>query len=226
MKILLRHASALSGPSFVRQWSNNSTLPGGFSAAGLREWATVTNFGTEGYENQTRQDIRTRKLDYNRYADLFSKRVSDGCCNFLSGHASPSNILGRAFFGSRSFKAERVLLSSLNSVFRTYPEGSTILPEQFNLNDRYLYWKASLISPLETIFTYQIDRLHLRGCTMLAYDPTLKKVFHGNCIDIAEDRVQSSLGVRMHVGYAKYLLAGMVRELEILASDSGNPARV
>lgn len=115
--------------------------------------------------------------------------------------------------------AERVFLSSLNSVFRTYPESSTILPDQFNLNGRYLHWKASLIAPLEIMYTYQIDGLHLRGCTMLAYDPSLKKVYHGNCIDIAEERVQSSLGVRMHVRYAKYLLDGMIRELEVLAND-------
>jgi hypothetical protein len=57
---------------------------------------------------------------------------------------------------------------------------------------------------------------------MLAYDPSLKKVYHGNCIDVAEERVKSSLGIRMHVHYAKYLLGGMVRELEILSSDTQN----
>ena len=227
-KILLRHAlsspppSSTSTPGSVGQWSNSSTLPGGFSTDGLREWATLTDFGADGYEDQTRQDIRRRKMEYDRYADLFSMRVSDGCSNYLASRPSPSDVLGRAFFGSRRFTAEKIFISSLNSIFHLYPEGSTILPAQFNMNDRFLHWNVSSKSPLEIIYTYQIDVFHFRGCTMLAYDPSLKKVYHGNCIDVAEERVKSSLGIRMHVHYAKYLLGGMVRELEILSSDTQN----
>ncbi|KAL3767508.1 hypothetical protein ACHAWU_000171 [Discostella pseudostelligera] len=224
-KILLRHASSsppssTSTPGSVGQWSTNSTLPGGFSADGLREWATLTDFGADGYENQTRQDIRRRKMEYDRYADLFSTRVSDGCSNYLASRPCPSDVLGRAFFGSRSFMTEKIFLSSMNSIFHLYPEGSTILPAQFNMNDRFLHWKVSSKSPLEIIYTYQIDGLHFRGCTMLAYDPSLNKVYHGNCIDVSEERVNSSLGIRIHVHYAKYLLGGMVSEMEILSRDA------
>lgn len=116
--------------------------------------------------------------------------------------------------------SERLLLSSLNSVFRMYPKDSTILPVRFNINDQYLQWKVSFKAPLEIIYTYQIDRFHFRGCTMLAYDPSLNKIYHGNCIDVAQEKVQSSLGIRMHVQYAKYLLDGMASELEMLASDA------
>jgi hypothetical protein len=216
IRILVRPVST-SKTGSVGLWSKNSTLPGGFSADGLREWATLTDFGADGYEHQTRQDIRRRKLEYDRYADLFSKRLSDGCNNNLACHACPSDLLGRAFFGSRSFMAERLFLSALNSVFRMYPEGATILPDQFNVNDRYLQWRVSVKSPLEIIYTYQIGGLHFRGCTMLAYDPSLRRVYHGNCIDTADERVKSSFGVRVHARYAEFLLDGMVRDLEMLA---------
>ena len=72
-------------------------------------------------------------------------------------------------------------------------------------------------APLELICSYQIERLNFRGCTMLAYDPALKKVYHGNCIDFAEQRIQGMIlktSFEIHKRYAEFLLADMVSTLE------------
>lgn len=89
---------------------------------------------------------------------------------------------------------ERILLHLLNSVFRMYSKYSTILLVQFYMISQYLQWKVSFRAPLEMIYTYKIDGLKFRG-TMLAYDPSLNKIVPGNCIDIAQERVQPSLGI-------------------------------
>ena len=55
---------------------------------------------------------------------------------------------------------------------------------------------------------------------MLAFDPTLRKVYHGNCIDITNGRIKGhihELAVQMHVKYAELLLNDMVEDLEKLA---------
>ena len=59
---------------------------------------------------------------------------------------------------------------------------------------------------------------------MLAFDPSLRKVYHGNCIDVREERIQKGFfpkkGVQLHVAYAKFLLDGMTDELENLANKT------
>ena len=58
---------------------------------------------------------------------------------------------------------------------------------------------------------------------MLAFDPSLRKVYHGNCIDVREEIIQGFFpkkGVRLHVAYAKFLLDGMTNELENLANKT------
>lgn len=56
---------------------------------------------------------------------------------------------------------------------------------------------------------------------MLAFDPSLRRVYHGNVINVAEKRTKEEflpdMGSKMHVKYAKFLLDGMVEELEKLA---------
>jgi hypothetical protein len=53
---------------------------------------------------------------------------------------------------------------------------------------------------------------------MLAYDPALKKVYHGNCIDFAEQRIEQGMILKtsfeIHKNYAEFLLAGMVSTLK------------
>ena len=55
---------------------------------------------------------------------------------------------------------------------------------------------------------------------MLAFDPALRKVYHGNCINVTNERVKGyipELAIQMHVKYAELLLNDMANELENLA---------
>jgi hypothetical protein len=226
-----RHGSGrkilISRPLFSKSvstslWSNKSILPGGFNSNGLREWAVLNDFGSDGCVTQTSREMRRRRRQVidDPYVDLFSKRVSDECSQYLSGHPSPSDALGRAFFGSRNFIAEKIALSSLDSLLSLYPEGATTLPKEFGLNNQYLQWKVTMKAPLELICSYQIERLNLRGCTMVAFDPALRRAYHGNCFDVAEKRIEGFFlknGIHMHTKYAEFLLDGMVESLEKLA---------
>jgi hypothetical protein len=219
---LIRPSSSLSKPEDTSNLWSKAILPGGFTADGLREWAVLNDFGATDNcgTSPTSQDMRRRKrqLVDEPYVDLFARRVSDECSQYLSQHPSPSDELGRAFFGSTNFMVERMILSSLNSLFSLYPEGTSTLPTVFGLNDQYLQWKVTMKAPLELICSYHIDRLNFRGCTMLAYDPALKKVYHGNCIDFAEQRIEQGMILKtsfeIHKKYAEFLLAGMVSTLE------------
>mmetsp|Transcript_28264 Transcript_28264/g.51095 ORF Transcript_28264/g.51095 Transcript_28264/m.51095 type:complete len:242 (-) Transcript_28264:7-732(-) len=225
-QILVRCSSAPSRSSST--WANRTTLPGGFNADGLRDWAIRTDFGADGYENMTGQEIRRRRRQISDdpkkepYADLFSKRVSDECSQYLARHPSPSDVLGRAFFGSRSFMGEKLVLSSLNSLFSLYPGHATTLPTNFKLNEQYLEWKVTMKAPLELICSFQIGGLKVKGCTMLAFDPSLRKAYHGTCMDVAEERIEGFLpekGIQMHKKYAQFLLDGMTDELENIANE-------
>ena len=183
----------------------------------------LNDFGSDGCVTQTSQEMRRRRRQVidDPYVDLFSKRVSDECSQYLSGHPSPSDALGRAFFGSRNFIAEKIALSSLDSLLSLYPEGATTLPKEFGLNNQYLQWKVTMKAPLELIWSYQIVRLNLRGCTMVAFDPALRRAYHGNCFDVAEKRIEGFFltnGIYMHTKYAEFLLDGMVESLEKLAN--------
>ena len=185
----------------------------------------LMDFGRDVQENPNGQEMRRRRRqltdDQNQpYVDLFSSKVGDKCSEYLARHPSPSDVLGRAFFGSKSFGGEKMILSTLNS----YPSDAITLPN-FKLNDQYLQWKVRMKTPIELICSYSVDveRLKFRGCTMLAYDPSLRKVYHGNCINVAEERIKGffpELGIQLHVKYAKFLLDGMVAELDKIAADS------
>ena len=119
--------------------------------------------------------------------------------------------------------AEKILLSSLDSLLSLYPEGATTLPKEFGLNNQYLQWKVTMKAPLELICSYQIERLNFRGCTMVAFDPALRRAYHGNCIDVAEKRIEGFFlkkVIHMHTKYAEFLLDGMVGSLEKLANGN------
>jgi len=199
--------------------SNLSTLSGGYHSDNLREWAILTNFGND--VNITGQEIRRRRRqipeDENKlpYVDLFSKKVSNECSKYISNQHSPTDVLGRAFFGCNSFRAEKMLLNTMNTLSSIYPTNATTLPSEFNMRDQYLHWKVTSLAPSEIILSYNI--LRFRGATMLAFDPTLRKVYHGNCIDVTNGRIKGhipELAVQMHVKYVELLLNDMVDELE------------
>ena len=206
--------------------NNLSTLSGGFDADHLREWAMLTNFGSNDIDSITGQEIRKRKRqipeDENKlpYVDLFSTKISSECSKYISNQHSPTDVLGRAFFGCNSFRAEKMLLNTMNTLFSLYPTNATTLPSVFNMRDQYLSWKVTSLAPSEIILSYNIESLRFRGATMLAYDPSLRKVYHGNCIDVTNERMKGfipELAIQMHVKYAESLLHGMVEELENLA---------
>lgn len=72
-------------------------------------------------------------------------------------------------------------------------------------------------APLELICSWGVERHDIKGCTMLAFDPSLGKVYHGNCINVQMQRLQGHElrhFMKLHVRYAKFLLGGMVGELE------------
>ena len=227
--IISRHVHQIR-KRFVSPVRYRSTLPGGFTKQGLLQWCLITEFGADGYQNLTSQVLRRRRRqlelmdDYAQpYTDLFSKRVSSECNEYLWAHHSPSDVLGRAFFGSTNFAGERMVLSSLNSMLSLYPEenNAATLPDKFNLGDTYLQWKVTMKAPLELICSWNVEKLNIKGCTMMAFDPSLRYVYHGNCIDMANDKLRGELpqmGIKMHEKYANFLLDGMVHELESIAT--------
>jgi hypothetical protein len=205
--------------SSTPSWSR-STIGGGFTKDGLLQWAMLTDFGSD--TNMNGQQMRRRRRQMNDdpsrlpYVDLFSQSISKECCNYLTHQPSVSGLLGKAFFGSRQFLPEKYLLTALNSAFSLYPHTAISLPE-FELNDRFLQWKVTMNAPLELICSWGIERYDIKGCTMMAFDPSVRKVYHGNCINV---RMQTLEGLefrhvtRLHVMYANFLLGGMVDELE------------
>lgn len=203
---------------------NLSTLSGGFDADHLREWAMLTNFGNDNIDSITGQEIRKRRRQIPEvenklpYVDLFSKKVSNECSKYISNQHSPTDVLGKAFFGCNSFRAEKMLLNTMNTLFSLYPSNATTLPSVFNMRNQYLHWKVTSLAPSEIILSYNIGSF--RGATMLAFDQSLRKVYHGNCIDVTNESIKGfipELAIQMHVKYAESLLDGMVEELENLA---------
>lgn len=218
-----RIASSFPSSASARSRSDSAALPGGFSADGLREWAVLTSFGAYDHDALTGGQWRRRRrriLDdpgYPPYADMFSRTVTAECKDYLVDQSSPSDALGRAFFGSWRFAGERRVLTSLNALFSMYPGGATTLPARFERGDRYLQWKVSAKAPLELICSYEVGGSTFRGCTMLAFDPSLGRAYHGNVVDVLEEKTRGllpAMGVRMHVRYAEFLLTGMVDDLE------------
>ena len=56
---------------------------------------------------------------------------------------------------------------------------------------------------------------------MVAFDPALRRAYHGYCFDVAEKRIEGFFlknGIHMHTKYAEFLLDGMVESLEKLAN--------
>lgn len=196
-------------------WARN-TLPGGFTSDGLKNYGLLSNYGQESLEQLKSREVRRkrRQLDDETnqpYVDLFSKRISDECSDHLKSQESPSDSLARAFFGSKHFMPERIILTPIHLLSG---ESSTSIPSSFQLKDRFLQWTVVSKSPLELIFSWQVT--NVKGVTMLAFDPALQKVYHGNCINIKEealDKPLAAIGIRLHKVYAEFLLAGMVSEL-------------
>lgn len=207
----------------LSSWSNS--LGGGFTKDGLQQWAMLTNFGNESEMNG--QQIRRRKRELSGlsndspYTDLFSQQISRHCCDYLLHQPSPSGLLGQAFFRSTNFSPEKCFLLAINYAFSFYPKQAVNMPE-FQLNDQYLQWRVTMKAPMELICTWELERYGLKGCSMMAFDPSLCKAHHGNCINIPTKQLEGfkyRSAMKLHELYAKFLLDGMVKELELNAQQ-------
>lgn len=188
-----------------KRYFSYGALPGGFSKEALQQWA-----------NQQWKNKSFNNNDENEhYVDLFSHKLTMECTNYLNNHDQhPSNQLAQCFFGSYRFLPERLLLSPF---YKTYS-----LPSTFRINEQYLAWRVQVQSPLEIICSWQINT-NIKGCTMIAYDPVLRKVYHGNCIhsSATQNGLFRSVVEPVHVKYAQFLLVGMVQEIENMAKMAG-----
>ena len=165
---------------------SRGALAGGFSREALHEWAS--NFWKE---------------DTVKFADLYSHKVTPKCASWLNVHSDPSSQLARAFYGSWVFLPERLLLTPFSYPHVTLPNGKIREGQQF------LLWKVVVDSPHEMILEWSVHGKAL-GCTMVAFDPSLRKVYHGNCLKFEP----GSMPTAIHAWYAQALLGGMVQVLE------------
>lgn len=136
----------------------------------------------------------------------------------LENHSHPSSTVSRALFQSKPFAAERFLLSALGK--------NSELPLVFKRGESFLFFKAEDVSPHEMILTWKLGSS--RGCTMLAVDPRLRKVYLGSGIEKA-DYHQGFLFQRVmlpfHLFYSNLLMKGIVEGLEQQAVDQASNNR-
>ncbi len=192
----------------------------------------------------------------------------------------PSSELTECFFSSKHFLPERFVLTFLFSLFgSSLPQTQTstpkpqsltstsndtvtitTMPSSFVTGTKYLAWTVASQSPLEVICTWQFNfnSFNVKGCTMIAYDPLLRRVYHGNCfcthssssssfasgssspssspvfiekndqneveIENNDEETWSNFFLRtvvipLHTRYARFLLSGMVKEVEQRARE-------
>lgn len=187
----LRQARELA--SVPRRNVSRGALAGGFSKEALQEWAS--NFWKE---------------DSVKFVDLYSQKVTPKCATWLNDHSGPSSQLTRAFFGSWVFLPERLLLTPFSYPHVTLPDGKIRNGQQF------LLWKVVVDSPHEMILEWSVRGKAL-GCTMVAFDPSLRKVYHGNCLKFETGSTPNAI----HAWYAQTLLGSMVQALETGCEASG-----
>ena len=187
-----------AGHHVKRQIRNVSkgALAGGFSREGLEEYA-------KGLW-ETDSDVIT---------DLSSRKVTLQCSQWLEAHDDTSGELAKAYFGSKNFLPERILISPFFLQQRHLPE--------FREKDRFLAWDVTLKAPLEVICSW--DNGRFKGLTMMAFDPKLHRVYHGNslCVnDQTSETLLFSFMNQFHARYAEYLLDGMSNTLEQRAAST------
>jgi hypothetical protein len=194
----------------------HGALAGGFTSEALQQWA-IHHFNTDtnGKLKQNKREGKRENENENEsiaYVDLFSEPISNECVTYLNNQKHPSSELVKSFFGSSQFLPQRMLITP-------FFEHSQ-LPDVFSLGTQYLPWTVAVQSPLETICTYErtfkFTNVKVRGCTMIAYDPKLRRVYHGNCIESSAATQSNIFRIMtpMHVKYARMLLSGMVQDIE------------
>lgn len=188
-------ASTTTRTTQIRSVSRGA-LSGGFSKGSLQNWAV--NHWNESPNETT-------------YVDLYNERVTNECSAWLASHPHPSSELAKAFFGSICFFPERIILTPIF--------GNSQLPIDLQMGSNFLAWQVVSDTPHEMILSWNFGSL--RGCTFVAFDPSLRRVYHGNCLDSKANNSWSvNAMIPFHQAYAKFLLAGMVKKLEGIAAKS------
>ena len=184
---------ANNAAAVIKRYFSKGALAGGFTKEGLQQ------FGKRLWNEK--QDDRDR----NPYSDLFYDKISVPCSTWLDSHNDPSAEIAKAFFSSRRFYPERMLMTPFLYDKMHVPE--------FREGDKFLAWEVISKSPLELICSWNLGKV--QGLTTVAFDPKLRRLYHGNCIDFdtADSRVFQAL-LPLHCHYAKFLLGGMKDVLE------------
>ncbi len=207
-----------------RRFVHDGALPGGFSKEALSQWAHLTwkNEDDSSHTSNGRLNRRRNTMSYDEddldgqqrhYVDLFSEKISLECTEYLKHQIHPSSDLTKCFFGSYRFLPERCVLTP-------FFHNHSTLPNIFSSSTRFLAWTVKVDTPLETICTWEF--YGFRGCTMVGFDPSLRRVYHGNCIHFSATK--SALFIKLlpvHERYACFLLNGMVYEIEKQSQVTG-----
>jgi hypothetical protein len=170
----------------ARRSISRGALAGGFSKESLKAWAS--NFGEKEAS----------------FVDLYSQKVSPQCASWLKTNSRPSTQLIKSFFGSIRFVPERILLTPFWYHHRKLP---TL--DKIEIGQRFLLWTVVVDSPHEMILEWKVGS-QVGGYTMVAFCPSLRKVYQGNCLTFQPGSTSASA----HAWYAEFLLGGMIQHLE------------
>jgi hypothetical protein len=203
----------------------------GISKGELQNWAA--NHWKE--ETTTSNSNNAETL----YVDLYHQPISKECSAWLVGdddgshhhqdHQYPSSELARCFFGSIRFVPERLVLAPL----MLYRQLSLKLPDDASVLQRvgskFLLWEVASATPHQMILTWSFGTWSsVRGCTLVAFDPSLRRVYHGNCLHPKSTnnchRLFLSVMIPLHQMYAQFLLVGMMHKLENEAAAGASRA--
>ena len=98
--------------------------------------------------------------------------------------------------------------------------GNSQLPTDLQMGSKFLAWEVVSQTPNEMILAWNFGTFS-RGCTFVAFDPSLRRVYHGNCLDTKANKSWLvNVMIPFHQAYANFLLAGMVKKLEDTATKS------
>lgn len=209
-KILVAMTPLASKRSFsvASQGQSRGAISGGFSKGNLAAWAN-REWGDACTRATTDQQQQQQRQQPDHYTDLLSAKISGPCALMLEEHCHPSSALARAMFQSNQFAPERWILSTL------MPSINRDLPQTFKRKMSYLIFNATDATPHELIF--QWSGPSSSGCTMLAVDPKIRRIYLGSGIKSAsflESAVFRQILTPAHIQYSQFLLQGAVEQLE------------
>jgi hypothetical protein len=175
--------------SSSRKFSHGA-LAGGFTKEALQQWAT-----NEWKDTDT------------PHVEFLYERIPNECIDYLNEQDYPSSELAKLYFGSLPSILKRTLMTSI------FFEHSKV-PDIFSVGEKYLVWKVVVQNPLEIILTWELDT-EVKGCTMIAYDPKLCRLYTGNAVNsLAAQKEIFKSTKTIQNKCSKFLLSGVVQGLE------------